>query len=142
MTLDPLLIDVLACPEDKGSLLYFADEHVLFNPRLHRTYPVRDGIPVMLIDEATAVDSAEDARLTAKAESGGAVAHGHSRRVMTDSPLPVDSRDLWEATFGMPEQVERGSGRGPADRRSSRPRRGRERRRAGHGRRAGSWATC
>jgi len=76
MTLDPLLIAVLACPEDKGPLLYFADEHVLFNPRLHRTYPVRDGIPVMLIDEATTVDAAEDARLTAKADTGGAVATG------------------------------------------------------------------
>ncbi|MGD0882002.1 MAG: Trm112 family protein [Acidimicrobiales bacterium] len=73
MTLDPLLIDVLACPEDKGPLLYFADENLLFNPRLHRTYPVRDGIPVMLIDEATTVDAAEDARLTAKAAAGGAV---------------------------------------------------------------------
>ena len=76
MTLDPLLIDVLACPEDNGPLLYFADEQVLFNPRLHRTYAVRDGIPVMLIDEATAVDAAEDARLTAKAEAGGAVTTG------------------------------------------------------------------
>ena len=38
MTLDPLLIEVLACPEDKGPLLYFADEDVLYNPRLHRTY--------------------------------------------------------------------------------------------------------
>ena len=76
MTLDPLLIDVLACPEDKGPLLYFADEQVLFNPRLHRTYPVRDGIPVMLIDEATTVDATEDARLTAAAEAGGAVLTG------------------------------------------------------------------
>jgi uncharacterized protein YbaR (Trm112 family) len=76
MTLDPLLIDVLACPEDKGPLWYFADEQVLFNPRLHRTYPVRDGIPVMLIDEATTVDAAEDARLTAAADSGGAVLTG------------------------------------------------------------------
>jgi uncharacterized protein YbaR (Trm112 family) len=73
MTLDPLLIEVLACPEDKGPLLYFADEQLLFNPRLHRTYAVRDGIPVMLIDEATTVDAAEDARLNAKAEGGGAV---------------------------------------------------------------------
>ena len=105
MTLDPLLIDVLACPEDKGPLLYFADEDVLFNPRLHRTYPVRDGIPVMLIDEATTVDAAEDARLTAKAEAGGAVTDGHSRRDVTPSPLPADSRDLWEATLGLPEQV-------------------------------------
>ncbi len=73
MTLDPLLIEVLACPEDKGPLLYFADEQLLFNPRLHRTYAVRDGIPVMLIDEATTVDAAEDARLVAKAADGGAV---------------------------------------------------------------------
>jgi uncharacterized protein YbaR (Trm112 family) len=76
MTLDPLLIDVLACPEDKGPLLYFADEDLLYNSRLHRAYPVRDGIPVMLIDEATAVDDAEHTRLTAKAESGGARATG------------------------------------------------------------------
>jgi len=73
MTLDPLLIEVLACPEDKGPLLYFDDEQLLFNSRLHRTYPVRDGIPVMLIDEATSVDAAEDARLVAKAAAGGAV---------------------------------------------------------------------
>jgi len=76
MTLDPLLIDVLACPEDKGPLLYFADEGVLFNPRLHRTYPVRDGIPVMLIDESTTVAEAEDARLVAKADAGEAVRTG------------------------------------------------------------------
>jgi uncharacterized protein YbaR (Trm112 family) len=56
MTLDPLLIDVLACPEDKGTLLYFADEDRLYNPRLRRSYAVRDGIPVMLIDEATPID--------------------------------------------------------------------------------------
>lgn len=61
MTLDPLLIEVLACPEDKGELLYFADEAVLYNPRLHRSYAIRDGIPVMLIDEATSVDDAEHA---------------------------------------------------------------------------------
>ncbi|MGO9027875.1 MAG: Trm112 family protein [Acidimicrobiales bacterium] len=72
MTLDPLLIDVLACPQDKGPLLYFADEHLLYNPRLHRSYEVRDDIPVMLIDEATAVDDAEHARLMALADSGAA----------------------------------------------------------------------
>lgn len=69
--LDPRLLEILACPEDKGPLLYFADEAVLYNPRLHRTYPVRDGIPVMLIDEASAVDDAEHERLTAKAAENG-----------------------------------------------------------------------
>ncbi len=78
MTLDPLLIEVLACPEDKGTLLYFEDEDLLYNPRLHRSYQVRDGIPVMLIDEATAVDEPEHARLMAKAESGGVPTTGET----------------------------------------------------------------
>ena len=71
MSLDPLLLEVLACPEDKGSLLYFADEDRLYNPRLRRSYPIRDDIPVMLVDEATTVDDAEHARLMAKADAGG-----------------------------------------------------------------------
>ncbi len=80
MTLDPLLIEVLACPEDKGPLLYFADEDLLYNPRLHRRYEVRDGIPVMLIDEATSADDEEHARLMAKAEAGGALTTGETSR--------------------------------------------------------------
>ena len=70
-TLDPRLLEILACPEDKGPLLYFADEQALYNPRLHRRYDVRDGIPVMLIDEATSVDDAEHDRLIAKADADG-----------------------------------------------------------------------
>lgn len=71
MVLDHLLLEVLACPEDKGPLIYFADEDRLYNPRLRRSYAVRDDIPVMLIDEATTVDAAEHARLLAKAEKDG-----------------------------------------------------------------------
>ena len=71
MTLDPLLIDVLACPEDKGPLLYFADEQSLYNPRLKRRYAVRDDIPIMLIDESETVSDAEDERLLAKAAADG-----------------------------------------------------------------------
>jgi uncharacterized protein YbaR (Trm112 family) len=69
--LDPRLLAILACPEDRGPLLYFADEQSLYNPRLHRRYAVRDGIPVMLIDEAETVSDDEHARLTAKAEADG-----------------------------------------------------------------------
>ncbi|HTN99339.1 MAG TPA: Trm112 family protein [Microthrixaceae bacterium] len=65
--LDPRLLEILACPEDKGSLLYFADENLLFNPRLKRTYEVRDGIPVMLIPEAKSVSDSEAERLLKKA---------------------------------------------------------------------------
>ena len=71
MTLDPKLLDILACPEDKGPLLYFADESSLYNPRLKRRYAVRDDIPIMLIDEAETVNDAEHDRLLAKAASEG-----------------------------------------------------------------------
>ena len=71
MALDPLLLDILACPEDKGPLYYFEDENVLLNPRLKRTYEIRDDIPIMLIDEATSVDDTEVERLLAKAEAEG-----------------------------------------------------------------------
>ena len=71
MSLDPVLLEILACPEDKGPLFYFEDEAVLLNPRLSRTYRIDEGIPVMLIDEATAIDADELARLTAKAEADG-----------------------------------------------------------------------
>jgi len=71
MTLDPKLLEILACPEDKGALLYFEDESLLYNPRLHRIYAVKDDIPIMLIDEATAADDAEHARLVAKAKADG-----------------------------------------------------------------------
>ncbi len=69
--LDPRLLEILACPEDKGPLLYFADEKSLYNPRLHRRYEVRDGIPVMLIDEAESVSDEEHQRLLTKAEADG-----------------------------------------------------------------------
>ncbi len=71
MALDQLLLDILACPEDKGPLYYFEDENVLLNPRLKRTYEIRDDIPIMLIDEATSIDQAEVDRLVDKAESEG-----------------------------------------------------------------------
>ena len=71
MTLDQRLLEILACPDDKGPLYYFADEDALYNPRLKRRYRIVDGIPVMLIDEAEAVDDDEHARLMAKAEAEG-----------------------------------------------------------------------
>jgi uncharacterized protein len=63
MSLDPFLIEILVDPEDKAPLWYVESESVLYNPRLHRTYPIRDGIPVMLIDEASPVSDAEATRL-------------------------------------------------------------------------------
>ena len=71
MALDKLLLDILACPEDRGPLYYFEDEDSLYNPRLHRRYAIRDGIPIMLIDEAETVTDAEHDRLMAKVAAQG-----------------------------------------------------------------------
>lgn len=71
MTLDPQLLEILACPEDKGPLLYFEDEDRLYNPRLHRSYEIRDDIPIMLVEEAEAVNDDTHDRLLAKAAEQG-----------------------------------------------------------------------
>jgi uncharacterized protein YbaR (Trm112 family) len=71
VALDPQLLEILACPEDKGPLYYLADEDALYNPRLKRRYDIRDDIPVMLIDEASTVDDAEHERILAKVEAEG-----------------------------------------------------------------------
>lgn len=52
MSMDPKLLEVLACPRDKGPLEYIEEEQVLVNPRLKIAYRIDDGIPVMLSDEA------------------------------------------------------------------------------------------
>ncbi len=71
MTLAAELLDILACPEDKGPLYYLESESVLYNPRSHRAYEIRDDIPVMLIDESTIVDDGEHDRLMAIVEQNG-----------------------------------------------------------------------
>ncbi len=71
MALDPKLLEILACPDDKGSLLYFEDENSLLNPRLKRLYRIEDDIPLMLIDESEVISDEEAARLVAKAAAEG-----------------------------------------------------------------------
>jgi len=71
MALDPLLLEILACPEDKGPLFYLGDEDALYNPRLKRRYSIRDDIPDMIIDEAETVPEAEHERIMAKIATEG-----------------------------------------------------------------------
>jgi uncharacterized protein YbaR (Trm112 family) len=71
MALDARLLEILACPDDKGPLYYFEADGFLFCPACRRRYEVRDDIPVMLIDEATVLSDAEaEALLTRAAELG------------------------------------------------------------------------
>ena len=71
MALAPQLLEILACPDDKGPLLYFEGESALYNPRLKRRYAIRDDIPIMLVDEAETVSDTEHQRLVALAEAEG-----------------------------------------------------------------------
>ncbi len=71
MALAPQLLDILACPSDKGPLLYFAAENCLYNPRLRLRYSIVDDIPIMLIDKAETLGDDEHGRLIALAESSG-----------------------------------------------------------------------
>jgi uncharacterized protein len=53
MTLPPQLLAILVCPRCKGELEYREGESALLCHRCALRFPVRDGIPVMLLDEAT-----------------------------------------------------------------------------------------
>ncbi len=52
MTIDKQLLDVLACPKCKGDVKVEGEKIVCQNPQCGLRYPIRDGIPVMLIDQA------------------------------------------------------------------------------------------
>jgi len=55
MTLSPQLLAILVCPKCKGALEYRESEPSLVCPQCRLRYPVRDDIPIMLLDEATPV---------------------------------------------------------------------------------------
>jgi len=71
VSIEPALLSILACPEDKGPLHWIADESILYNVRTRRAYRVVDGIPVMLVGESTVLDETEHSRLTARIATEG-----------------------------------------------------------------------
>jgi uncharacterized protein YbaR (Trm112 family) len=66
MSLNAKLLEILACPEDKGPLFYVESESLLYKKSLQRVYEVKAGIPVMLISESRSVDAGEHDRIMAK----------------------------------------------------------------------------
>jgi uncharacterized protein len=70
VALEDALLDILVCPIDKHGLLYFADDAVLYNPRLRRLYRIEDGIPQMLAHQAVPVPEEEHERLMKCARRG------------------------------------------------------------------------
>ena len=77
MGLDARLLEILACPDEKGPLYYFepavsgTDGGFLFCPACRRRYEVRDDIPVMLLDEATVLPPSDAEALMGRASELG-----------------------------------------------------------------------
>ena len=77
MALDARLLEILACPDEKGPLYYFeagvsgTEGGFLFCPACRRRYDVRDDIPVMLLDEAAVLPADEAEALLARATDLG-----------------------------------------------------------------------
>jgi len=55
-SVDPKLLEILVCPMTKGPLVYDRDASELVSNKAGLAFPIRDGIPIMLIDEARVLD--------------------------------------------------------------------------------------
>ena len=53
---DPRMLEALICPQTQGPLRYDAEAQELVSERAGLAFPIRDGIPVMLVDEARRID--------------------------------------------------------------------------------------
>lgn len=62
---DPRLLEILVCPVTKAPLRYDRAAQELISLEAGLAYPIRDGIPIMLVDEARALDEAEKNKLQA-----------------------------------------------------------------------------
>jgi uncharacterized protein YbaR (Trm112 family) len=76
MGLDARLLEILACPDEKGPLYYFepvseTEGGFLFCPACRRRYEVRDDIPVMLLDEATVLSPSDAEAVMGRASELG-----------------------------------------------------------------------
>ena len=56
-TVDPKLLEILVCPLTKGPLTYDAAAQELISKQAGLAYPIRDGIPIMLAEEARKLDA-------------------------------------------------------------------------------------
>jgi uncharacterized protein YbaR (Trm112 family) len=62
--IDPRLLEVLVCPRTKAALVYDKQRQELISAAARLAYPIRDGIPIMLEDEARPLDDEEMRMLT------------------------------------------------------------------------------
>ena len=55
-SVDPKLLEILVCPLTKGPLEYDAEKQELISRQAKLAYPIRDGIPIMLPEEARKIE--------------------------------------------------------------------------------------
>jgi uncharacterized protein len=56
VTVDPRLLEILVCPVTRGPLTYDRDREELVSAGAKLAFPIRDGVPIMLAEEARAID--------------------------------------------------------------------------------------
>jgi len=61
--IDPKLLEILVCPATKDRLIYRREEGELVSPKARLAFPIRDGIPIMLVDEARELSDEEIAAI-------------------------------------------------------------------------------
>ncbi len=60
---DPKLLEILVCPQTRGPLVYDREKGELLSKKALLAYPIRDGVPIMLPEEARPLTDAEASRL-------------------------------------------------------------------------------
>lgn len=70
-TIDPVLLAILVCPDSRARIVQQGDWLYSTDPKTRRRYPIRDGIPIMLIDESEVVSEDEFRRVMADAKPVG-----------------------------------------------------------------------
>ena len=60
---DPKLLEILVCPQTRGTLVFNREKGELLSKNAALAFPIRDGVPIMLIDEARALTDEEVAAL-------------------------------------------------------------------------------
>jgi hypothetical protein len=60
LAVDPKLLEILVCPLTKGPLVFDRETNELISKSAGLAYPIRNGIPIMLVDEAREIDETKD----------------------------------------------------------------------------------
>ena len=56
VSVDPRLLEVLVCPVTRGPLTYDRERHELVSAGARLAFPIRDGVPIMLVEDARPLD--------------------------------------------------------------------------------------